>query len=104
MKRSQLLEKVKKAILEIEPDADVIMYGSRSRGDAVSESDWDFLVLVDGIVNDERIDRIRHRLYEIELDSGTVISSIVRNREQWNSPQYKAMPLHKNVDLEGIVL
>jgi predicted nucleotidyltransferase len=64
VKRDELLEYVKQTICEIEPDADIILYGSRDRGDARAESDWDFLMLLDGGVDDKRTDAIRHRLYE----------------------------------------
>lgn len=60
MKCKELLKQVKSAILKIEPHADIILYGSRARGDAHVESNWDFLVLLDGVVNDERTDAIRH--------------------------------------------
>ena len=104
MKRDELIEQIRKAVYEVEPDSEIILYGSRSRGDALSESDWDFLILVDGPLNDERTDRIRHRLYEIEWESGEVISSIVRNREEWNSDPYQAMPFHQRIQQEGIRL
>jgi predicted nucleotidyltransferase len=102
--REQLLKRVKQTILGIEPDADVIIYGSRTRREAEPESDWDFLVLLDGSVDQERIDAIRHRLYDIEWECGEVISCIVRSREEWDSPLYKAMPFHENVEREGVVL
>jgi len=104
MNRERLLEQVKRAILEIEPDADVIIYGSQTRREAGPESDWDFLVLLDGSVDQERIDDIRHRLYNVEWEYGEVISCIVRSRKEWNSPLYKVMPFHENVEREGIVL
>jgi len=104
MNREELLEQVKEAIDEVEPGAEIILYGSRSRGDSTSESDWDFLILIDGAVDDERTDRIRHRLYQIEWESGEVLSSIVRNRGEWDSFPYRAMPLHQRVEHEGIVL
>ncbi len=104
MKRNELIVQVKQTVHEIEPDAEIILYGSRSRGDAISESDWDFLILVDGPISDERTDRIRHRLYEIEWESGEVISSIVRSREEWNSDLYQVMPFHQRVQQEGIRL
>lgn len=106
MNRKQLLEQVKQAVYEVEPNADVIIYGSRSRKNSICgfESDWDFLILVDGLVDEERIDVIRHRLYEIEWECGEVISSIVRNREKWHSPLYKTMPFWKNVERGGVVL
>jgi len=104
MKRNELIYKIKQAVHDIEPDAEIILYGSQSRGDATSESDWDLLILIDGPVNDERTDRIRHRLYETEWEYGVVISSIVRSREEWNSKRYQAVPFHQRVDHEGIKL
>jgi predicted nucleotidyltransferase len=101
MKREELLQQVKRVVHEVEPDAEVILYGSRSRGDALSDSDWDFLILVDGPVNDERTDRMRHQLYEIEWECGAVLSSIVRSREEWNSALYRALPFHQRIEQEG---
>ncbi len=88
----------------MELEAEIILYGSRSRGDALSESDWDLLILVDGPMSDDRTDRIRHRFYEIEWEYGEVISSIVRTREGWNSNLYQAIPFHQRVQQEGIRL
>ena len=104
MDRDALLKQVKEAVLEIEPTAEVILYGSRARGDSCTESDWDFLVLVDGLAGDDRVDRIRHCLYEIEWESGQVLSSIVRGREEWSNQPLNSTPFHRNVELEGIVL
>jgi len=104
MDRDVLLKQVKEAILEIEPGAEVILYGSRARGDSTAWSDWDFLILVDGPVGDDRVDRIRHRLYEIEWASGQILSSIVRSREQWRSQPLSSTPFYRSVELEGIVL
>jgi uncharacterized protein len=102
--KNTILSKVKEAVLLLEPSAEVILYGSRARDDFREYSDWDFLVLVDGAVDTVRTDRIRHILFEIELDTDQVISSIVRSRQEWNSPKYSVVPLHKNVEREGIRL
>jgi len=104
MAENELIEKIRQAVREVEPEAEIILYGSRSRGDAISESDWDFLILVDGPMSDERTDRIRHRLYEIEWESGEILSTIVRNREEWNSDLYQTVPFHRRVQQEGIRL
>ena len=103
-KRNKLLAQIKQAVLEIEPDAETILYGSRSRHDAAPESDWDLLVLVPGPVSDERTDRIRHRLYEIEWEQGEVISSIVRNRDDWKSDFFRSVPFYQRVQREGVRL
>ncbi len=43
--RETLLERVKTAIQDVVPDAEIILYGSRARGTAHPDSDWDFLIL-----------------------------------------------------------
>ncbi|MCJ7778171.1 MAG: nucleotidyltransferase domain-containing protein [Sedimentisphaerales bacterium] len=104
MNREELLEQVKQAVREIEPSAEIILYGSRSRKDSDAQSDWDFLILLDGPVDDACIDKIRHRLYEIEWACDEVLCSIIISREEWNSPLYKSMPFHQNVEIEGVVI
>jgi uncharacterized protein len=104
MDQESLLKRVKRALHEIAPEAKIILYGSRAREDASSESDWDFLILVDDPINDARIDAIRHRLYEIEWESGEVLGSIVRSRQDWDSLCFQAIPFYRNVAREGRVL
>ena len=104
MKREELLEHVKQTVHGIEPDAEIILYGSRARDDARAESDWDFLILLDGVVDDARTDSIRHRLYEIEWDCGEVLSSIVRSRQEWDTPLHLVTPFSKVVREQGILI
>jgi uncharacterized protein len=99
-----LLIKVKKCVLDIEPTAEVFLFGSRARNDFTEFSDWDFLVLVDGEVTTARADRIRHSLYEIEWETGEVISTIVKSKTLWNDPRYRIVPLHQSIEREGILL
>jgi predicted nucleotidyltransferase len=99
-----LLAQVKQLIHKIEPNAEIILYGSRARGDASPDSDWDFLILLDGAVDTDRTDRIRHALYELEWDSGEILSSIVRNRTEWQTPLYQATSLYQAVQKEGVIL
>lgn len=104
MNNDALLKLIKQTVMNIEPGAEVILYGSRARADAGPESDWDLLILLDGEVNEERADSIRHRLYEIEWEHDAVIMSVIRSRDQWDSPLYRAMPFHENIEREGIIL
>ena len=100
--QKEILSKVKEAVLKLEPSVEVILYGSRSRDDYRDYSDWDFLILLDGKVDTKRTDAIRNALYEIELNTDQIISSIVRSRQEWNSPKYSVVPLRRNVEREGI--
>jgi predicted nucleotidyltransferase len=104
MRRKELLERVKQTVLSIEPSAEVILYGSRARGHARRDSDWDFLVLVDGPVDREMIRAIRHALYDVEWQTGHVLSCIVHSRREWHSRPLTITPFHENVAREGTPL
>jgi len=101
VKREDLLERVKQTIHEVGAETDIICYGSRARGDAHAESDWDFLILLDSVVDDARTDTIRHRLYDIEWDCGEVLCSMVRSRQEWNPPLHQATPFAQMVQAQG---
>lgn len=100
----ELPGRIKRTVQAIEPDADIVLYGSRARGDAQEDSDWDLLILVDGPVDAAREANIRHRLYELEWDCDEVLCSMIFSREDWDSPLYRSMPFHQNVDRDGIAL
>lgn len=100
----RLLMACKAAVQSIVPDADLILYGSRARGDAQEDSDYDLLVLVDRQTDVELEKAIVDRLFPLELQTGRVLTMLVYNRAQWNSPIYQAMPFHRNVTQEGVVL
>ncbi len=99
-----ILSKVKACVAVLEPSASVYLFGSRTRNDFTTTSDWDFLVLVDDEVTVARADRIRHALYEIEWETGEVISTVVKSRQVWDDPGYRVVPLHQSVEREGILL
>jgi len=99
-----ILDRCLTAIRSVDPTADVILFGSRARGDADPDSDYDLLVLTDGEVGLQHEDRILRALFPIELDTGAVLTFLLHNKQTWSSPIYQAMPIHQNIDREGIVL
>ena len=99
-----LLTRCRDAIKEVDPSAEVILYGSRARGDAGTESDYDLLVLTDGEATLEREDVFRRKTYPIELDTGAVLTVLLVSRKDWGSPIYDAMPLYQNIKKEGVML
>ena len=99
-----LLEKCQNALSELIPSAEVILYGSRARGDARTDSDYDLLVLVDGEIDWILEDQLRQRLYPLELATGAVLTVHAYSRRAWDSPLYRAMPFIQHVERDGIIL
>ncbi|HET6569620.1 MAG TPA: nucleotidyltransferase domain-containing protein [Rhodothermales bacterium] len=100
--RTQWLERIKAAVLAVEPTATVMLYGSRARGDARPDSDWDFLILLDGKVDYAREREVRLKLYPMEWETGEVINAIVHSWEDWESEPIRWTPFRENIDREGV--
>lgn len=85
------------------PEATVILFGSYARGDYNEESDIDLLILVDK----EKVTRpdktkITYPLYDIELQTNTLISPMVYSRQAW--AKHMITPFYENVNREGRAL
>lgn len=102
--KDHILGLIKKSVKTSDPDAILILYGSYARGDYNEESDIDLLILVDKekVTRDDKI-KITYPLYDIELDTGILISSIVYSKKFWQT-EYKVTPFYENVNREGIRL
>ncbi len=73
-------DQVKEAVHQMDEEAEIILFGSRARGDCGPDSDWDFLILLKDKLTSEKEELIRNRIYDIELESEEVITSIIEGR------------------------
>lgn len=99
MQGSNLFDKVKEVVKSYDKNARIILYGSRARGDFSDESDWDFLILLKKDVDEKLKDNIRDDLFYIELNTDTVISSIIHSKAKWE--RLKITPFYQNIQREG---
>ena len=80
-----------------------ILFGSRARGDARPDSDWDVLILL----NKERIspddrDKVSYPLRELGWQINAMVNPIMFTTKEWESKSFT--PFYKNVMKEGVVL
>ncbi len=97
-----ILSLVKKKIHYVDPHAKIFLFGSRARNDYRDDSDWDFLVLTEKQITQELKNRISDSLFDAELDTGQVLTTIVQNAETWR--KYSDTPIYKNVTRDSIEL
>ena len=94
---------IRNSINSIDPKAEVILYGSRARGDERTDSDWDILILTDYSVNLQTEKKFRDKLYDLELETGEPFSVFAYSKNDWQTKQ-RITPFYQNVTQEGIRL
>ena len=92
------------AVSSVLPEAEVILFGSRARGDATEESDFDFLIITPLTLEPLVRDKLNEAMYRVELERGIVATTIVCSREEWNGMLWRAAPLRANIEREGIAV
>jgi predicted nucleotidyltransferase len=48
--KEEVLQEIKKTVLNIDSRAEVILFGSHARGDTHKHSDWDFLSVIEALI------------------------------------------------------
>lgn len=102
MTDAEFLQRVKRSVHEIDPHAEVWLFGSRARGDAHEDSDWDFLILTNEPVDRVFKRRLRDHLYDIGFESGRVIGTVIQNKTVWED--LAVTDLYQNVREDGIAV
>ncbi|MBU0489844.1 MAG: nucleotidyltransferase domain-containing protein [Bacteroidetes bacterium] len=100
--KNQVFTLVKRKVHNIDPEAKIILFGSRATKTARSDSDWDFLILTKRDVTPVFKNRITDSLFEAELETDELISGIVQNIFNWNS--YSSTPIYMHINENGIEL
>ena len=101
---------IKKAIQELKQglvhrfgtDVELRIFGSVARGDYHEHSDIDILVVLPDKVDNAVEEQVFDMAYDIELEYGLVIGTIVYSRDFWYSDRAAVMPLYKNIQRESL--
>ncbi len=82
-------------------DARVWAFGSRARGDATWESDFDLFIVLSEV--DQKIDRwIRDIAWEVGFENDRVITTILLDRVQFENGPMSESTIVENILREGI--
>ncbi len=91
------------AISTIPKGGRAILYGSRARGDARKDSDWDILIILDKDTLDQSdYDNVSYPFVLLGCDLGQEINPIMYTTKEWESS--RITPFYENVTRDGIVL
>jgi uncharacterized protein len=100
--KQSMLQMISKRVKQKDPLAEVILFGSRARNEAQEHSDWDILILLNQNQVSRKLQKeFRDSLFEIELETGEPISTLIFSKKEWEE-KHKSTPLYFNVYKEGI--
>ncbi|MFH0728181.1 MAG: nucleotidyltransferase domain-containing protein [Pseudomonadota bacterium] len=80
----------------------VILFGSRARGDAESDSDMDVLVVLDEPVSRQARKIVSDNAWETGFEAGIVVVPVVVSRDNWENGPNRASLLAIAVREEGL--
>ncbi len=103
-RKQHIIQLIREKVNEIDNTAEVILYGSRARGDNKRDSDWDVMILLKrNDVNKKVEQTFRHHLLDLELEIGVPISVFVYSKSDWEG-KYSITPLFRSIKKEGILI
>jgi predicted nucleotidyltransferase len=102
-KEQDVINMIRETIHKAEPTAQIILYGSRARGDAKVTSDWDVLAIVDKaqFASEDR-SNLEYNIWDKGLMMGEEINLFTYTKKQWDSAPPSLFKY--NVLKEGILL
>ncbi|NCO56317.1 MAG: nucleotidyltransferase domain-containing protein [Bacteroidetes bacterium] len=98
----KILLKIKDVVNRTAPNSDIILYGSRARGDSKLNSDWDVLILLSSKnISFDFETQFMDVFYELEIETGEVISPLIYTKTDWFK-NHVYTSLYENVEKDGI--
>lgn len=102
-KEADIVKKIKTRLRKVAPDARILLYGSRARGEAKQNSDWDILVILNKAeIESSDYDLISYPVYELGWQENEPLSIKLYTASDWEKRSFT--PFYKNVENESISL
>ncbi len=81
---------------------DVILYGSAARRKTDIESDIDLLIITTEPFSRERRHEITDIVFEINLEYDTNFSTLVVDKDSWETGSFSVLPIKEEILKEGL--
>ena len=94
MTTREVTDMIGRRVRQSEPTAKVMLFGSRARGDARPDSDWDVMVLLDDKSEAKRWD-LSSSLFELGWEIDQMVHPIVYTKSEWQKRHF--LPFYYNV-------
>ena len=98
----QIVNKLKSRLRKKVNLHQVILFGSRARGDAEPDSDMDLLVILNEPVSRKSRKIVSDNAWEVGFDAGVVVVPVVVNRNNWENGPDKLSLLAMAIREEGM--
>lgn len=104
MSEQQKITSIRNAVRQLAPPRSrAILYGSRARGDARQDSDWDILWILDkDALTQSDYDAVGYPLVLLGCEMDEEINPILYTATEWQ--RYEATPFYEKVVTDGINL
>ena len=103
MEKNKVISSIKRVAKEtLPPNSTLLLYGSRARGDAHDDSDWDLLILLDKPELEAVDYGVAYPFRELGWQIGEEVNPSLYTKRQWASWSY--LPYYKNVERDKIVI
>lgn len=84
MSENQMIQVMRDKLHSIDPNVKAYLFGSRARGDARKDSDWDVLILLDKPkVTLDDYNKYSYPLWELGWDYDELINTVLFTEKEW---------------------
>ena len=102
--QSKALDLIKTKVMAAFPVVDLVLYGSTARGDADEESDQDLMIIIPEPISRFKRHEITDIVFDVNLQFGTNFSTLVVDRDSWETGMISVLPLRDEIMRDGIRL
>ncbi|MBQ9310788.1 MAG: nucleotidyltransferase domain-containing protein [Bacteroidales bacterium] len=104
MSQKDIIQGMRDIASAVLPDgAEALLFGSRARGDARQDSDWDILILIKGErATGADFDKYAYPFVDYGWSVGEQINPLIYSFSDWD--RRRMTPFYKNIQSEGISL